>query len=129
MSRTNHVVAVLAESPHLLPPGGMPYLQIPPQTSRLPGPSAYETSPLIKPFARSCGVDPTVIGITYSLGYMFSLVDVFTSKILTLLRPPFEKLTMLLKRGREAEAEAVARADYTRLLQVYRDYLPDAITY
>ena len=125
--RTNHVTAVLVESPHLHSPNGMPLPHAHPPGTTVQGPNNHDFSPLFKYFAKSMGFDSTLIEIMYSLGYLFAVVDCFTLHILKLFRPSFEKLATALRKNSLAEAEAVAMADHRALFNVYANYLDEPI--
>ncbi|KAG0651154.1 hypothetical protein D0Z07_2595 [Hyphodiscus hymeniophilus] len=108
---TNHLSAVLSEDQILVPPTGIPYQ---PAFSRSPSPvpsipsfspilssldtpstsrSIVEESPLLKTFAIECGFHSTLVDVFHDIGFLYSVVDAFTRRLLPSFRKEFEVLT------------------------------------
>lgn len=51
-----------------------------------------QESPLLKPFAESCGFHSTVVNVRYEMGYLYFVLDSFTNRLLPTMRPAFEGL-------------------------------------
>lgn len=100
--RTNHLSALLSESP--LETCAVPYT--PPRGYSSPSLSACSTSvssgsssadilrssPLLKPFALSSGYDYYLVRLLHDMGYLYDVLDSFTTRLVPQLRKPFEEL-------------------------------------
>jgi hypothetical protein len=81
---TNHLTAVLSESTTLSRKSPHHFRSIPPP--------ATPESPLLKPFALSCGFHDTVVSILYEMGFLQTVLDTFTTRFLPEWREGFMEL-------------------------------------
>ena len=93
---TNHLTAVLSESTTLS--SKSPHLQL----RSIPPPATPE-SPLLKPFALSCGFHDTVVTILYEMGFLQTVLDTFTTRLLPEWREGFTELMKSIEQMRELD--------------------------
>ncbi len=74
-------------------------------------------SPLLKPFAVSCGFHSTMADILHDMGCLHAVLDAFTSKLLTSFRQSFENLVEAIAQMRglnERREELWVQSDVER---------------
>jgi hypothetical protein len=72
--------------------------------STLSQPLSVTTSPFLKPFAIDVRFDATVVDVFHDLGFLYTVLDAFTSRFLPMFRGPFEALVVKIGSGSGGEA-------------------------
>jgi hypothetical protein len=92
---TNHLTAVLSESTTLSSKSPHHLRSIPPP--------ATPESPLLKSFALSCGFHDTVVTILYEMGFLQTVLDIFTIRLLPEWREGFMELMKSIEQMSELD--------------------------
>lgn len=108
---TNHVTAVLVETPSLLPSRGPPLCarKDKPECLPLSTPAKLQirSSEAWRDFGVKIGFHPMVADVLHELSYAYSVVDAFTTRLLPMYRKEFDDICERLEKLYISESSPV----------------------